>query len=167
MRNKIGTGIRILAYLLFIISAGLILWENNLLDQPDIWLLMLAVVLFVVSHIVDSKKYQAQKLILSSIIDNIPTAIYLKSSQGIYQLSNRQFEYLPKKKREQIAGANDRELFDEERAIRYRQDDIRVLESEQVLEYEELIATKDGNCSYINKKFPIRKPDGQVSAVCG
>lgn len=167
MHNKIGTGIRLLAYLLFMLSAGLLLWTSRSLDQPGIWLLLLAVLLFVVSRIADNRQHLAQKLMLSSIIDNIPTAIYLKNGKGKYQLSNRQFEYLLDRSRQQIAGADDRDLFDTERANRYRQDDIRVLESEQALEYEDTISTKDGNCVYINKKFPIRKPDGQVTAVCG
>ena len=167
MHTNIGARMRILAYVFLVVGTCLLLWRHDIYGQTEFWLLLLAGLFFGGARIGDIKFYNQQKMTLSSIIDNIPTAIYLKDKNGQYLLSNRQFEYLLKKSRSQIVGANDSDLFDEEQAKRHRQDDCTVMQTEQILEYEENITTADGKCVYINKKFPVRKNSGEIFAVCG
>jgi PAS domain S-box-containing protein len=60
---------------------------------------------------------------LKAILDNSPTAIYLKDPQGCYRLINRKFEELFDVDREHFLGKSDHDIFTKEVADMFRKHD--------------------------------------------
>lgn len=101
-----------------------------------------------------------------AIIDNSPSAIYLKDTDGKYLLVNRRFKELFRVSNHEITGKTDYDLFTKEIAIAIRENDLKVLMSNTHLEFDEMALQKDGIHDYISVKFPIANVAGVPLAVC-
>ncbi|MBD2043480.1 PAS domain S-box protein [Microcoleus sp. FACHB-672] len=104
---------------------------------------------------------------LQAIIDNSPTVIFVKDTQGRYILVNQQYENLFHIHREQIKGKTDFDLFPREMAEAFCANDQTVIEAETPLQWEEIVPQDDGLHTYISSKFPIYDAAGVPYATCG
>lgn len=104
---------------------------------------------------------------LRAIIDNSTNVFYLKDAEGRYILINKKYEELFKITKEKINGKTDFDVFPKDFASKFRENDIKVLESKNPLEFEEIVPQDDGVHHYISVKFPIYDPHGNIYAVCG
>jgi PAS domain S-box-containing protein len=104
---------------------------------------------------------------LQAIIDNAPTVIYLKDPQGKFILINSRFEKLFHITREEIIGKTDYDIFPEKAANAMRENDQKILDADEAVEFEELVPHDDGQHTYISIKFPIRDASGVPYGVCG
>ncbi len=104
---------------------------------------------------------------LQAIVDNSTAVIYLKDTEGRYILVNRQFESLFHIAGEQIKGKSDYDLFLSEMADAFRENDLKVLEAQTAMEFEEIVPQDDGKHVYISIKFPLYNSNGIPYAVCG
>ncbi|MBD1922960.1 PAS domain S-box protein [Microcoleus sp. FACHB-831] len=104
---------------------------------------------------------------LLAILDNSPTVIYLKDTQGRFILINRQFEMLFHVDREQVKGKNDYDLFPEEMAEVFQRNDRQVLEAGSPQMWEEVAPQDDGMHTYTSIKFPLCDASGVPYALCG
>jgi signal transduction histidine kinase len=64
-------------------------------------------------------------------------------------------------------GRTDLEIFPGELAASFRDNDRRVLDAGQALEFEEVAPHDDGPHTYLSVKFPLRDASGRFWAVCG
>ncbi len=104
---------------------------------------------------------------LRSIIDNWPSAIFVKDRQGRYLLANKACEAYSGEPVERMIGKTDYDYLPGEVADRFRADDGRVLDSGAVLRYEEP-APLDGEArTSLTVKFPLCDSSGRPYAVCG
>jgi PAS domain S-box-containing protein len=104
---------------------------------------------------------------LRAIIDNSPAVIFVKDSQGRYVLANRACEAYAGEPAERIVGKTDHDYLPREVADRFRTDDRRVLETGQVLRYEEVAPVQGELRTSLTVKFPLRDAAGRPYAVCG
>ena len=104
---------------------------------------------------------------LQAILDNSTAVVYLKDLDGHYLLVNRKYEELFHHTIEEIAGKTDYDVFPEEMADAFRENDRKVMEAGTVLELEEIIPLEDGLHTYNSIKFLLRDPDGVPYALCG
>ncbi len=104
---------------------------------------------------------------LQAILDNAPAVIYLKDTHARYLLVNRRFNEIFHLQREEVVGRTDYDLFPDEIADRFRNNDLKVLISEAALECEEVALHDDGPHDYLSVKFPLADSAGEVYAVCG
>lgn len=104
---------------------------------------------------------------LRAITDNSTTVICLKDVAGNYLHVNKQFEKLFHVSNASIQGKSDHDIFPLDMANTYIKHDQMAIQSESVLEVEELMPHDDGMHSYISVKFPIRHNSGEIFAVCG
>ena len=110
---------------------------------------------------------RASEVRLQAIVNNTSSLIYLKDSQGRYQMVNRRFEELFNTSQGQIIGKTDADVFPAEIAAKLQTNDRQVRDSGQTLEFEETVPREDGDRTYISVKFPVRDGAGNVSAVGG
>jgi PAS domain S-box-containing protein len=103
---------------------------------------------------------------LQAILDNSPTAIFLKDREGKILLLNRQFEQNLDRPKEQIIGRTNFELFPSERAAKLTANDQTVWESRQALQFEELIPERGKEHYYLTSLFPILDQEGEPFALC-
>lgn len=104
---------------------------------------------------------------LQAILDNSPTLIFLKDTAGRYLLVNREFEHTFHLTREDMVGKTDAELFTPGQAAAFRANDIKVLQANAPLQFEELALHEDGPHTSIVFKFPLRDEAGTPYAIGG
>jgi PAS domain S-box-containing protein len=104
---------------------------------------------------------------LQAIMDNSPSAIYVKDQTGRVTYANQKAGGLFGWTGQDLIGLSDHDLFPKEIADAIRGNDIKVLESGIALESEEN-ALFDGNLRYFSSiKFPILGEDGNIVATGG
>lgn len=105
---------------------------------------------------------------LRTILDAVECAIFLKDSDGAYQMLNTTArEILDVDPDRDITGLTDFDLFPEEVAKQYRADDQRVLTEGESIEIEEEVPTEQGTDTYLTVKSPVFDKNGIPSGVCG
>lgn len=104
---------------------------------------------------------------ITAILDNTMAVIYSKDREGRYQLINRRFEQLFDISMGDIRGKTDFDVFPQEQATKFHQNDVAVMNNETAIEFEEVAPHEDGLHTYISLKFPVRNHRGAVIGVCG
>lgn len=113
------------------------------------------------------KEIEESKNLLSSIFENSGTLIYMKDKQGRYTMVNRLWEETAEIERARVIGKTDWELFNEETAMQFVNNDQDVLFTGISKEAEEIL-TKNGDSRYfITIKFPIKNAENEIVGICG
>ncbi|MBI2425349.1 MAG: PAS domain S-box protein [Candidatus Hydrogenedentes bacterium] len=108
------------------------------------------------------------KLQFQTIIDNSTAIIHVKDVEGRFLLCNRQLEEFIGARPGELLGKTDAEILPGAQAGQSRKNDLQVLEYARPMEFEEIFEAGDGALrTYISLKFPLRRSDGKVYAVCG
>ncbi len=102
-----------------------------------------------------------------SLLNNTSSVIYIKDVDGRYLFVNRMYETLFHISDEAIQGKIDHDIFPSNMADAFRAADLKAIESDMPLEFEETAPQDDGEHIYISVKFPLKDSSGAVYAVCG
>ncbi|MCP4397322.1 MAG: PAS domain-containing protein [bacterium] len=102
-----------------------------------------------------------------SLLNNTSSVIYIKDVDGRYLFVNRMYETLFHISDEAIQGRIDHDIFPSNMADAFRAADLKAIESDMPLEFEETAPQDDGEHIYISVKFPLKDRSGAVYAVCG
>ena len=102
-----------------------------------------------------------------AILDNSPSPIFLKDTEGRYLLVNKEFERALRVTHEQIRGKKDDEVFPPGQAAAFRANDLQVLQSGTSREFEEIALHEDGPHTSIVHRFPIHDEQGKIYAIGG
>jgi len=103
---------------------------------------------------------------LQAILDNSTALIYLKDLQGRYFLVNRFFEELFNLSRDEVIGKTAQDVFPQELAEIYCQNDHRVVRSRKPLEIEEPVHQTASTFTFFSVKFPLLNTAGEMYAIC-
>lgn len=114
----------------------------------------------------EQKITNSQKL-LEAILNHAMACIYLKDSDGKYLFINKQFESIFHVKNQSFIGKNDFEIHPKQVAKALRENDQKILQSQEHIEFEETVLQDDGLHTYISTKFPLFDQKGQVYGICG
>ncbi len=114
----------------------------------------------------EEKRVESERR-LQSIMDNTTSVIYLKGAEGRYILVNQQFEELFHLKKGEMVGKLDHDIFPEDMANAFRQNDLDVLAAGKAVESEEYAPHDDGIHTYLSIKFPIYDNKGNVCGTGG
>lgn len=104
---------------------------------------------------------------MAGILKYTPAVIYIKNSQGEYQLINDRFEQLFHVSKEDIIGKRDEDRLPTAVARQLRANDLQVLKTESECQFTEWIRQADGLHTYLSVKFPIYGEDQTVAGMCG
>ena len=103
---------------------------------------------------------------LKSFLDNSDAIIFAKNLDGKYLFTNRTFESFVPDKIESHLGLSDFDIFPEDVANKFRDDDQTVITNRAAIKYEE-IAPGDEQRSLLGTKFPVVNEDGELVGVGG
>ncbi|WP_438031962.1 AAA family ATPase [Sorangium sp. So ce204] len=92
---------------------------------------------------------------LQAIVDNSAATIYLKDRDGRHLLVNREVARLLGMPLDQIVGKTSTELFPSTNLEIIADNDRRVLDSGEPLEFEEEVMMEDGPHTFLSLKFPL------------
>jgi PAS domain S-box-containing protein len=102
------------------------------------------------------------------VVDNLPSAIFLKDREGRYMLVNRRYEEWNKIAGRDIVGKTAFDRFPKEMAEEYVKEDARVMNTGEVFQIERVTRFPDGsNRTTLVVKFPIMGPNGRPVALGG
>lgn len=104
---------------------------------------------------------------LQGMLDHSPSLIFRKDLQGRYVDVNKQFEQSCHLTRQDIIGKTDHDIFPPEYAAAYRANDLQALKAGRSLQFEEVALHHDGLHTNIVWRFPLRRLDGSLYAMCG
>jgi PAS domain S-box-containing protein len=110
---------------------------------------------------------QADPRALRAVLDNTPSAIFLKDTEGHYLLVNRAFEKLHGKPAAELIGRLDRDVLRPEVAERMRMDDLRVMSDRLPIEIQEDVTHGEQTRTFLAVKFPLIDEDGELYGVGG
>lgn len=105
--------------------------------------------------------------ILLAVIDATPDAIFVKDLEGKYVLVNSAAARFVGRTPEQVIGRRDFELYPEETATRFVQDDKVVLERGTPMSFEGVATSSAGTQAYLVTKGVYRDKDGKVLGIYG
>jgi PAS domain S-box-containing protein len=104
---------------------------------------------------------------LQGILDHAQPIMYLKDVDGRYLTVNRQYEKAAHITLEMIKDKFDHDIFPEEVASLFVEQDRQVFHTRQDFEFEETIPLPDGVRTFITSKFPLFDKQGEIWAVGG
>jgi PAS domain S-box-containing protein len=105
--------------------------------------------------------------LLQSVLENSPAVVYAKRRDGVYTYINREWERVCNLTREQVIGKTDYDLFPQDIAEQFRSNDLAVLETGQLTQYEERVGTLWGEQLFLSKKVPLISTSGEVEGLTG
>jgi PAS domain S-box-containing protein len=118
-------------------------------------------------RLVNIERFHEQQMLLQTIVDYSPSAIYVKDREGRYILINRVVETVLKRNKKEIIGKTDEELLGKQIAKQFYGNDLKTIEAQSPLEFEEVFFQDETLQRYISIKFPLYDVIGEVYAICG
>jgi rsbT co-antagonist protein RsbR len=113
------------------------------------------------------EKLHRSRELLQSLIDHIPSIIYVKDLDKRYLLVNRFAADIMHLKPEEIIGKADNELFPPEVIDEWRKREERVLKLNGVHSYEDIFETDDGPHTFLGTLVTILDQQGKIYAFGG
>ncbi len=107
------------------------------------------------------------KKLIQDIIDNASAIIYAKDKAGKYTICNAAFLNAHGKKRGDVLGRTDYEIFPVEKALEFSKIDAALVDERKARQIEEKIVIDGDERTYISLKFPLVALDGTPYGVCG
>ncbi len=108
------------------------------------------------------------KALFQSLVESMPQSVFSKDLSGRFTFANQNYCDLEGKALDEIVGKTDFDMHPPELARQYRQDDQRVMASEQLFEAVEVHQPLDGDPFYVQViKTPIYDADGRVIGMLG
>lgn len=104
---------------------------------------------------------------LTDLIENSGSVIYTKSLTGNYQTVNRKWEELMGFTRESTIGFTDEQLFEENIAKQFRDNDLWVIKNRKSLTVDEEFKDATKTEYFISTKFPLWDEHNKISGICG
>ena len=105
--------------------------------------------------------------ILQAVIEATPDAIFVKDLEGRYVLINEAAARFLGRTPADIVGKNDHELYPEETARRFIEDDRKVLASGKAESFEGVATGPTGTQAYLVTKGVYRDNDGKILGIYG
>src|SRR5688572_7747509 len=105
--------------------------------------------------------------ILLAVIDATPDAIFVKDLEGRYVLVNQAAARFVGRTPEQVVGRRDFELYPEETAKRFVEDDKAVLESGKPMSFEGVATSLSGTQAYLVTKGVYGDKHGKILGIYG
>ena len=113
------------------------------------------------------KQVAERTSIISSILRNTPSIVFIKDEEFKYIQVNSKFEDVIGLRESQIIGKTDYEIFDREIANQFMMNDLKVITEKRAFQFEESVPSEDGARIYLAAKFPLHGDDGSVRSICG
>ena len=105
--------------------------------------------------------------ILLGVIDATPDAIFVKDLEGKYVLVNQAAARFVGRTPEQVVGLRDYELYTEETAKRFIEDDKAVLAAGEPMAFEGVATSHAGTQAYLVTKGVYRDKNGRILGIYG
>ncbi|MCB1141494.1 MAG: PAS domain S-box protein [Leptospiraceae bacterium] len=109
-----------------------------------------------------------EKQLMRTLVDSVGSVIFMKDLEGRHTLVNSTYEEATGIPKHEVLGKTDFEVMPHDIAMGIVSQDRKVMETGEVLSFEEMVPTRDGDVRYyLTTKVPIKIEDGTVTGMCG
>ncbi|HPS29137.1 MAG TPA: PAS domain S-box protein [bacterium] len=113
------------------------------------------------------KELEKNRKFLAAIIENSGALIFVKDLEGKYLLVNSRWQKVTGLSREKTIGRSNLELFPGSIGKQFHDNDLSVIKSQKLQEFEEVLE-QNGSLQYFHSiKFPMRDELGNITGTCG
>ena len=153
-------------------KSGKKIWigQNARMFYNERWIYKVSVVARDITKIKETEAaLSIERILLRTIIDNIPINIYAKNIKSEKILANKaEYEFLGASSEKEVLGKSDLEHYpNEESAIMLAEDD-RVFSGEPIINLETLNKRKDGSRTWLMiSKMPLKNELGEIVGLVG
>jgi two-component system, cell cycle sensor histidine kinase and response regulator CckA len=111
---------------------------------------------------------ESQRRFIADLVEYSPIAVFVKDQNGRFLISNRAFEVLIGRKREEIIGHSDVDFFPGKPSAQFHENDFKIMATGTSQVFEEFLVDEDGQPrTFLTTKFPVRNEQGEITGVCG
>jgi rsbT co-antagonist protein RsbR len=110
---------------------------------------------------------QRNQALLRGILENSPSAIYVKDLEGRFLLANENTAALMHLSADELVGKVDSDLFPPEYVDHWRANEQQVLDQRKAIEIEESAPMEDGIHTFLSYRIPIYDENGNIYATGG
>ena len=124
----------------------------------------------ITKHKKEEESIQRERILLRTLIDNLPDTIYVKDIKGRKVIANRaDVECIGCESEEDVLGKTDLDLFPNDIGLRGYEDDMSILRTgEAITNREEYFIDKEGKTRWLQTtKIPVRDPRGKIIRLLG
>lgn len=123
----------------------------------------------ITEHKLAEESLSKERLLLRTLVDNLPDCIYAKDALGRKTLANRaDLLNLGFKTEAEALGKNDFDMFPKELAEKFWADDQRVIHGNPVINREEYVLGEGGRKTWLmTSKLPLLDPQGAIVGLIG
>lgn len=124
----------------------------------------------VTERIASEEAIKQKNLLIDTVIENIPDAVYMKDAEGRKVIANKaDIENCGLKTAEELIGKNDFDIFPPDIAEQFWQDDLRVLrDGEIVIDRLEKLTNVNGKSKWLyTSKIPLKDENGKIIGLVG
>jgi two-component system, sensor histidine kinase and response regulator len=115
---------------------------------------------------VSNRELTSNRLFLQSVLESIPSVVYVKNKENTYQLVNHAFEELACKPKKSIVGYGSEDIFPGDKGRQYQESDMTVMSDRQMHTCEECFTTEEGETlTFLSARVPLVSGD-EVTGVC-
>ena len=108
-----------------------------------------------------------KQVLLRSVLDNSPAAIYIKDLEGTFLVVNQKTAALLNITPEEMQGKRDTDLFPAEFAAQWRANEQRAIAAGTAVMLEETVNQPDGIRYLLSVRTPLYNEEGQIYAISG
>jgi len=102
------------------------------------------------------------------LVENLPVSVFQKDSEGRFVFANSGFCRIIGRPQEGVVGRTDNDLFPEEMARAYMEDDRRVMQGNRLVDQEEQVVNGNGESRWVRViKVPVTNQFGLVTGIQG
>lgn len=146
------------------------IWQRPLTNRKGMLLGRLITLSDVTSRKKNEEALINERILLRTLIDNLPVSVYVKDTAGRKTLANKaDLYYMGLSDESEALGKTDYDLYPHEMASSLFANDQQVLQSGQpLLDQEELLPGKDGEeCWVLSSKVPFVDRQGKALGILG
>lgn len=105
-----------------------------------------------------------EKQLMRTLVDSVGSVIFMKDLEGRHTLVNSTYEEATGIPKHEVLGKTDFEVMPHDIAMGIVSQDRKVMETGEVLSFEEMVPTRDGDLRYyLTTKVPIKIEDGHCN----
>ena len=155
-------------------TAGLIFELSTIWDAAWWWWHIMRLMAYSIALVIMFQRimstlleHEKQQRMLDGISSNTSSVMYVKDTDGRYLHVNKRYQELFGITHQTIQGLQDRDVFPQDIARVFVNNDREVLESGQLLQFEEQMPHEGETHTYLSLKFPLRDKYDRIYAVAG
>lgn len=113
------------------------------------------------------EEQKSRDRLIQDIINNIPSVLYIKGTDGTCVMANKRTEAVFNKESKDLLGKTIRDLLTTQidRFSNYFKTDLQVLEEKRIVSYEDYIEARGTRQIFWVTKFPLLKESGEVQYI--